>query len=100
MRDGRDKEVISVSSASTRVASVKAQERERWSGATVLDVEGEMSGNRQVGTGQMHGEEVVFVQVNAGATPVCEGEGERERETPTGLTPSDDFKTWETWAQR
>ncbi|KAN0098954.1 hypothetical protein V8E51_014617 [Hyaloscypha variabilis] len=107
MRDGREKEVFS-GSASISSKNEKenenekekekgkemeemGKEKERWSGATVLNTESEMIGNRAVS--QMHGVEVRFVQVNA-ETPTPTGE------TPTGMTPSDDFKTWETWAQR
>jgi hypothetical protein len=109
MRDGREKEVFSGSSSiSSKNEKEKenekeseketgkemeemGKEKERWSGATVLNTESEMIGNR--GVSQMHGVEVRFVQVNAEMrTPTGE--------TPTGMTPSDDFKTWETWAQR
>jgi hypothetical protein len=113
MRDGREKEVFSGSGSSSifsknekenekekesengketgKEMEEMGKEKERWSGATVLNTESEMIGNRTVG--QMHGVEVRFVQVNAETmTPTGE--------TPTGMTPSDDFKTWETWAQR
>ncbi|PMD26899.1 hypothetical protein NA56DRAFT_685173 [Hyaloscypha hepaticicola] len=82
LREGTEKEVAVVSLLSP----------ERWSGATCLndaDVELENAKVEAKGKGKVVvGKEG---QVIAGSTPV---------ETPTGLTPSDDFKTWETWAQR
>jgi hypothetical protein len=87
MREGKEKEAVVVSPMSP----------ERWSGATCLNsngekVEMELREMKGKGKGLMKGEHVTFEQVNAGNTPV--------NESPTGLTPTDDFKTWETWAQR
>ena len=93
MREGKEKEAMVVSPMSP----------ERWSGTTCLNSNSEevemelrqMNGKgkgKGKGGGKMNGEQVTFEQVNAGNTPV--------NESPTGLTPTDDFKTWETWAQR
>jgi hypothetical protein len=91
MREGKEKEAVVVSPMSP----------ERWSGTTCLNSNSEevemelrqMKGKgKGKGGGKMNGEQVTFEQVNAGNTPV--------NESPTGLTPTDDFKTWETWAQR
>jgi hypothetical protein len=75
LRDGTEKEVVSPVSP------------ERWSGATCLN-DGDAA-THELAKGKRKGrDEQVTIAV---VTPV---------ETPTGLTPSDDFKTWETWAQR
>jgi len=78
LRDGTEKEVISPLSP------------ERWSGATCLNDADAAVAMHQLANGEAKGKEKDG-QVDGGKTPV---------ETPTGLTPSDDFKTWETWAQR
>jgi hypothetical protein len=75
LRKGTEKEVVSPLSP------------ERWSGATCLnDANVELENAEAKGKGKEE-------QGKVGRTEV-------ETETPTGLTPSDDFKTWETWAQR
>jgi hypothetical protein len=83
LREGKEKEAV-----------VSPVSPERWSGSTCLNTSEEaveMHELGQNGKGQGEGE-IKFKQVKEGNTPV--------NETPTGLTPSDDFKTWETWAQR
>lgn len=88
LREGKEKEAVVVSPLSP----------ERWSGATVLNSLNGESESEDVEMRELNGgkdgkgKEMRFEQVNEGQTPV--------NETPTGLTPSDDFKTWETWAQR
>jgi hypothetical protein len=88
LREGKEKETVAISPLSP----------ERWSGATVLNSMSSESESESVEMRELNGgkdgkgKEMRFEQVNEGQTPV--------NETPTGLTPSDDFNTWETWAQR
>lgn len=78
LRDGTGKEVVSPLSP------------ERWSGATCLNDADPDVAMRELSNADAKGKKNEG-QMKEGQTPV---------ETPTGLTPSDDFKTWETWAQR
>jgi hypothetical protein len=86
VREGKEKEAVAV---------VSPVSPGRWSGAMCLNTAEEVEmhelSQNQKGKGQEVGE-MKFEQVNEGSTPVGE--------TPTELTPSDDFGTWETWAQR